>query len=184
MTERHTLITADQFFQLYRHKDEHFELVKGEVLELAMHGAVHGAISANIASVLGSFVHRTSLGRVVAGTGFRLESQPDTVRGPDVAFVTKERMPEEGLPRAFFIGAPDLAVEIVSPSDTAAELKSRVSDYLRNGTRRVWVVHPDSRSVVVYLAEGTWRMYSEDDTVEDEELLPGFSLPVPEIFGP
>ena len=183
MTERHTLLTAEEFFRLYSHKDEHFELVKGEVIKLAPPGWVHGGIAVNIAFALKSFLRQHDLGRVVVESGFRLESQPDTVRGPDVSFVTNERMPGEGPPHAFFMGPPDLAVEIVSPSDTAAELESRVSDYLRSGTRRVWVVHPGSRSVVAYMAEGIWRRYSEDETIEDEELLPGFSLPMREIFG-
>jgi len=120
---------------------------------------------------------------VVAESGFRLEQQPDTVRGPDVAFIARERIPAEGLPRAFFEGPPDLAVEIVSPSDTAADLEIRVHDYLRNGALRVWVVYPDSRRVAVHRRDGTARWYSEDAAIEDEGLLPGFSLPLREIFG-
>ena len=81
------------------------------------------------------------------------------------------------------ITPPDLAVEIVSPSDTAVELEVKVHDYLRNGALRVWVVYPDSRRVAVHRPDGTARWYSEDAAIEDEGLLPGFSLPLREIFG-
>ncbi len=184
MSEQRTLLTADEFFRLYSHKEGQYALVKGEVIEMSLPGGVHGGIAVNITIGLGSFVRRHDLGRVVVETGFRLESRPDTVRGPDVAFIAKDRVPAEGLPRAFFLGAPDLAVEIVSPSDSAAELEMKVSDYLRNGTRSVWVVYPDSQRVQVYRPDGTARCYSDDSTLEEPELLPGFSLPLQEVFGP
>jgi Uma2 family endonuclease len=82
----------------------------------------------------------------------------------------------------FFTGAPDLAVEVVSPSDTASEIEQKVQDYLRSGTQRVWVVYPDSRRVQVYSPDGTSRGYREDAAIEDQDLLPGFSLSLGEIF--
>ena len=183
MSQQRTLLTAGEFFRLYSHKEEHYELVKGEVIEMAPPGGIHGGIAVNISIALGTFVRQHNLGRVVVESGVWLERQPDTVRGPDVAFITRERIPAEGLPRGFFEGAPDLAVEIVSPSDTATDLEIRVHDYLRNGTQRVWVVYPDSRRVAVHRPDGTARWYSEDAAIEDQEFLPGFSLPLREIFG-
>jgi Uma2 family endonuclease len=183
MSQQRTLLTAGEFFRLYSSKEGHYELVKGKVIEMPPPGWVHGGIAVNIAISLGSFVRQHNLGVVVVESGVWLERQPDTVRGPDVAFVARERIPAEGLPRAFFEGAPDLAVEIVSPSDTAVELEAKVHDYLRNGTLRVWVVYPDSRRVAVHRPDGTARWYSEDAAIGDQEFLPGFSLPLREIFG-
>ncbi len=184
MSQQRTLLTADEFFRLYSHKEGQYALVKGEVIEMAPPGGVHGGIAVNIAIGLGSFVRQHDLGRVVVETGFRLESRPDTVRGPDVAFIAKDRVPAEGLPRAFFMGAPDLAVEIVSPSDSAGELEMKLSNYLSNGSSSVWVVYPDSQRVQVFRPDGSCRWYSEDSVIEEPELLPGFSLPLHEIFGP
>ncbi len=182
MTEQRTLLTADEFFRLYSHRDGDYELVKGEVVKMAPPGGVHGGTAVNIAIALGTFVRQHDLGRVVVESGFRLESQPDTVRGPDEGFITNQRLPSDGLPRAVFIGAPDLAGEVVSPSDTASEMEQKVQDYLRNGASRVWVVYPDTRTVGVYRPDGTARLYSGDSVIEDEELLPGFALPLSEIF--
>ena len=184
MSQRRTLLTADEFFRHYSHKEGHYELLKGEVIEMAPPGGVHGGIAVNIASELRTFVRQHDLGRVVVETGFRLVSRPDTVRGPDVAFIAKDRLPVEGLPRAFFMGAPDLAVEIVSHSDGAGELEMKVSDYLRNGSSSVWVVYPDGQRVQVFRSDGSGRWYSEDAAIEEQELLPGFRLPLHEIFGP
>lgn len=182
MTEQRTLLTQEEFFRLYSHREGDYELVKGEVIETPPPGIEHGGIAVNISSALHIFVRQHDLGRVVVEGGFCLECRPDTVRGPDVAFIRKERIPAEGLPRAFFQGAPDLAIEVVSPSDTAAELEEKVHHYLRNGTQRVWVVYPGSRRMAVYRPDGIARWYSEDETVTDEEFLPGFSLPLRDVF--
>lgn len=182
MTDRRTLMTADDSFCLYSHKDEHYELVKGKVVEMTPPGGVRGGIAVNIAIPLGTFVRSHDLGRVVVESGFHLERQPDTVRGPDVSFIRKERIPERGLPRAFFAGAPDLAVEIVSPSDSAAGLEAKVRDYLRAGSLRVWAVYPDSKGVAVHRPGGSVLWHGEGKTIEDEELFPGFSLGLDEIL--
>jgi Uma2 family endonuclease len=182
MTERRILMTAGDFFRQYSHKDEYYELVKGEVVEMTPPGGVHGGIAVNIAIPLGSFVRSHDLGRVVVESGFHLERQPDTVRGPDVSFIRKERIPQGGLPRAFFAGAPDLAVEIVSPSDSAAGLEAKVRDYLRAGSLRVWAVYPDSKGVAVHRPGGSVLWHGEGKTIEDEELFPGFSLGLDEIL--
>lgn len=183
MAEQKTLLTADDFFRQYSHKEGNYELVKGKVIEMPPPGGVHGGTAVNIAVALVTFVRQHDLGRVVVETGYRLAHQPDTVRGPDVSFVTKERMPTDGLPRAFFMGAPDLAVEIVSPSDSAGDLEMKVAEYLGSGTKSVWVVYPDSRRVVVHQPGGAAQTYGEDSTIEEPELLPGFSLSLSEIFG-
>ena len=182
MAEQRTLLSADDFFWQYSHKEGNYELVKGKVIEMPPPGGVHGGIAVNIVSPLGTFVRQREPGRVVVETGFRLEHQPDTVRGPDVSFVTKDRMPTDGLPRAFFMGAPDQAVEIVSPSDSAGDLEIKVAEYLSSGTKSFWAVYPDSRRVVVHRSGGIGQTHGEDFNLEEPEQLSGFSLSLGEIF--
>ncbi|MBM3941783.1 MAG: Uma2 family endonuclease [SAR202 cluster bacterium] len=153
-TQKTKLLTAEEFFQLYSSKEGHFELVKGEVVEMPPPGWNHGGVASNISSELRFFVRRHDLGRVVVETGFRLMSQPDNVRGPDAAFVVTERVPEPGF-SGYFQGPPDLAVEVVSPNDTASALDEQVQEYLRSGAQRVWVVYPATRTVVVYRSDST-----------------------------
>ena len=182
MTQQRTLLTAEEFFLRYSHKDQPYELVRGEVIELELPGWEHGRVAVTIAVPLGAFVREHDSGAVVLRSGYCIERQPDTVRGPDISFIRKERLPAEGLPRGFFEGPPDLAVEIVSPSDTAARLEAKVQEYLQNGALRVWVVYPDSRRAAVHRPDGSAQWYAGDAVLEDPELLPGFSLPLPEIF--
>ncbi len=182
MAEQRTLLTAEEFFWLYSHKEGDYELVRGEVIEMAPPGGIHGSTASNIVYFLQAYNRQHQIGRVVVETGFCLQCRPDTVRGPDVAFVRQERVPPEGMPRAYFQGPPDLAVEVVSPSDTAAELETKVYEYLNSGAQRVWVFYPDTRRVAVHRPDGTARWYTEEATLEDPELLPGFSLAIREVF--
>ena len=119
-------------------------------------------------------------------TGYRLERDPDTLRGPDVSFISADRVSAEGLGSAYVQGPPDLAVEVVSPSDSAAEVEGKVHDYLSSGlssgTRTVWMVYASTRKVLACSLDGSVRWYQEEDTLEDQELLPGFAVPVAEQF--
>ena len=183
MIQPRTLVTAKEFWELYAHKDfPKYELVKGELIEMAPPGGIHGGIAANLVAALHPYVRQNNLGQIMVETGYNLERDPDTVRAPDVSFIRAERVSPEGLPRGFVTGAPDLAVEVVSPSDTAAEVEAKVHDYLRSGTQRVWVVYSSTRRIVTYSVDGSVRWYHEGDSLQDEELLPGFSLPLREIF--
>ena len=183
MTQPSTLLTAEEFWIHYADKDfPLYELAKGELVEMAPPGGIHGGIAANITMALGLYVHQNNLGRIMVETGFHLERDPDTVRGPDVSFIRADRISAEGLPRGFIPGAPDLAVEVVSPSDAATEVEAKVHDYLRNGSQRVWVVYSTPRRVVVYSRNGSVRWFHEDDILEDEELFPGFALPLRDLF--
>ena len=182
MVEARTLVTADELLQTGKGPgDVNYELVKGELVEMPPPGEIHADISAELAARLRPYAREHGLGRVFVELGLRLGSRPDTVRTPDVSLIKTERLPER-LRRGFFPGAPDLAVEVVSPSDTATYLDSKVQDYLGHGAQRVWVVYPDTQSVVVYRPDGTGHRYGADDTLSDEELLPGFSLPLKELF--
>ncbi len=177
-----TLMTADQFFREYGGKEGWYELVRGEVVQLTLPGAVHGAVVVNIAATLEAHVRAHDLGLVMVASGFVVEHSPDTVRGPDVSFVSRARIAAGGVPVAFFQKAPDLAVEVVSPSDTAAELEVKVRDYLRNGAMQVWLAYPESRTLHVYHRDGTARWYGENETLDGGDVLPGFSVPVREFF--
>jgi len=158
------------------------ELVRGEVVSMTPPGGAHGGIAVMLAEGLNAHVRAHRLGRVMVETGYILFRDPDTVRAPDVSFLAAARIPGGRLPERFIEGAPDLAVEVVSPGDTHSEVQERVQDYLRAGSRQVWVVEPRTRSLTVYAPDGTARILGEADTLAAEELLPGFALPLRELF--
>ncbi len=107
---------------------------------------------------------------------------PTQLRGPDVSYVRADRIPPGGVPDAFWPIPPDLAVEIVSPSETANEVREKVRDFLAADTPLVWVVYPRTKEVVVHTADDLARTYSEDDMIEYPDVLPGFSCKVAELF--
>ncbi|MGD0898116.1 MAG: Uma2 family endonuclease [Thermoguttaceae bacterium] len=158
------------------------ELVRGELIIMSPAGAEHGWIITNIAVPLGRFVEQRSLGVVFgAGTGFRIGHSPDTVRAPDVAFVTAGRIGGK-LARGFFPGAPDLAVEVLSPDDRAGEVLAKVQDWLDAGCLAVWVADPRTRTVTVYHSRSDIVVLGESENISGGDLLPDFSLPVGELF--
>jgi Uma2 family endonuclease len=158
------------------------ELVRGELVMLVPAGPEHGWIAANVTAALVPFVKQGRLGRVFgAETGFQIGSDPDTVRAPDVAFVAAERLGPT-LTQGFFKGAPDLAVEVVSPNDRASAVLAKVQDWLDAGCRLVWVVDPQTRTLTVYRSRQDVTVLRISDTLTAANVLPGFSLPVAEIF--
>lgn len=191
MTQSRTLMTVEEFWKLYADKYPKYELVKGELVEMAPAGGVQARLASRIDYALRMFLREHPLGEVVVDLGFYLQRRPDTVRGPDVAFIRADHIPAEGLPEGFFTGAPDLAVEVVSPGDAAADLHQKVQDYLAHGTLAVWVLYPRTRHVLseaegsaaLYRADGSARLLTVGDSLADDELLPGFSLPLEELFG-
>jgi len=144
-------------------------------------GFDHGCIVSDITAILREFVRAGKLGLVAVEAGFCVSHDPDTVRSPDVAFVRAERIPPGGV-RAFFDGAPDLAVEVISPSDRASEVIAKAGDWLHFGCAAVWVIDPETKTVTVYSARPQTLFLSVKDTLTCEELLPGFSLPISQIF--
>ena len=129
------------------------------------------------------FVRRHGLGKVYnADTGFVLFEEPPTVRAPDVAFVSRSRLPSPEESVSFGRLAPDLAVEVLSPSNTATAILDKVEDYLEAGTRLVWVVEPHRRSVTVYRSRNEIRLLGQGDELDGYDVLPGFSLQISEVF--
>lgn len=174
--------TASELFEM---PDDGFryELVKGELRKMSPSGSEHGAIVVNITVLLGQHVKANKLGVCFgAETGFKISSDPDTVRAPDVSFVRRERIPETGIPKKFWQGAPDLAVEVVSPGDTYNEVEDKVGQWLAAGARAVWVLNPNCRSVTVYRSAAEVTRLSEGDELDGGGVVPGFRCKVSEIF--
>jgi Uma2 family endonuclease len=117
-----------------------------------------------------------------ADTGFKLESDPDTVRAPDVAFIARDRIPAGGVPKAFWQYAPDLAAEVLSPSDRRSEVNEKISQYLRLGVKVVWFVEPSPRRVTIFRPGEPPQILGETDTLDGGDLLPGFCYPLARLF--
>ena len=156
------LLTAEDLYGMPE-EDERYELVEGRLVVSEPPGWTHGSIAANIAALLLGFVRPRRLGAVVVESGYVLARGPDTVRGPDVSFVRADRVPHADVAHRFYEGAPDLAVEIVSPDDRAREIARKVANYLQAGTRAVWVVYPDLGTVVVHTPDGLSRRHGAGD---------------------
>jgi len=160
-----------------------YELVKGELRRMPPPGDQHGWVGMNLGGPLHTFVKENKLGVVyLAETGFKLESDPDTVRAPDVAFVRQERVQETGPLQGYRFGAPDLVVEVLSPRDTIREVEEKVWEWLMAGARMVWVVSPKLRTVTVYRSLTDIVTLTEKDTLDGGDVVPGFKIRVGDIF--
>jgi len=160
-----------------------YELQAGLLISEPLPGGRHGRVTAAVAEILRAHVKKLRLGVVFAGdSGFILARKPDTVRGPDVAFVSRERFERSGDTVKAFAGAPDLAVEVLSPSNTATGMHAKVADYLAAGARRVWVVDPEVRAVTVYASLLWPHVLREGDVLEGDDVIPGFQVRVGELF--
>lgn len=158
------------------------ELVRGELVIMNPAGFEHGWIVNNISFAITRLVKERRLGIVTgAETGFQIGHDPDTVRAPDVGFVSSDRVPSKAT-KGFFLGAPDLAVEVLSPSDRAVAVTAKVQDWLASGCRAVWVVDPGTKSVTVYRGLDRVAVLSHTEILTCDGILPDFSLPVGEIF--
>jgi Uma2 family endonuclease len=175
------LITAEELVRVSP-PHQQVELVRGHLIVREPPGTWHGRIANNLAFALTAFVRPRGLGTVFSqDTGFKIGSDPDTVRGPDVAFVSTDRLGD--IPhRGFATLAPDLVAEVLSPDDSAAEVLAKVADWLRAGTKLAWVVDPRRAEVRVYRPDGSTSTVPDGADLSGEEVLPGFSCPVREIF--
>lgn len=174
-TTKPKLLTADDLLRL------HSEGVKGELIMGVLHkkvssGLEHGQFVANHLIALGPFIKARRLGRLFGSdTGVQLERGPDTVREPDVAFISAERMPLGVRERRYAQVVPDLVVEIVSPNDRPVPVFDKEQMWLRHGVRLVWITDPEARTITALPQSGPTQTFTEADTLDGEDVLPGFT---------
>lgn len=175
------LMTAEELLQTSV-PNKRTELVRGRLIVHEPPGGRHGNVTANLTARLWNQVDLTGAGRVFAGdTGFTLTRNPDTVRGPDIAFVRRERLPEP-VPTSFLESAPDLVVEVLSPTDRPGETLAKIGDWLEAGARLVWVIDPERRVARVYRQDGSESLLTEENDLDGEDVLPGFRCSVRSIL--
>jgi len=174
-----TLITAEQL--LARAGNGRAELVRGELVELMPVGLLHSRLVGRLLAWLVVFLDKHKLGMAGTELGVVLARDPDLVLAPDIYFLSKARVSHPTSTR-FFDGAPDLAVEVLSPDDRAGKPQEKIRDYLKAGTQQVWIVDPDSSTVTVHLPGGAAQTYSGDIEVAGGDMLPGFSFRPAELF--
>jgi Uma2 family endonuclease len=176
------LLTVEEFARLDAVGDR-YELIEGELVKMPGSGFNHSAIAVAIAAELRAHVRRHHLGRVTgADGGYIFSRNPDTVLIPDVAFVRAERLPPRSEQAGFLAVVPDLVVEVVSPHDRLGDVASKVARYLRAGVATVWVVDPSVMTISVHVGEQAARLLGVDDTLDGGDLIPGFRIPVVELF--
>ncbi len=175
-------MTIEEFEQMSDPGEYSYELVRGWLVREPRPKEMHGSLQLWLGHFLLEFVARNRLGLVVTDTGYVLSEQGQTVRGPDVAFVTAARLEGGPLEEHFRRGPPDLAVEVLSPSNRRRQVAEKVTEYLAAGARAVWVVDPRNRSVTVYRAGADPRVYGAEEELDGGEVLPGFRLPLSKLF--
>jgi Uma2 family endonuclease len=175
------LVTAEEL-ERFPSDDRRYELVKGRVVRMSPVGSRHGGVTIGLAFLLVQHVRAHALGAVVTEVGFVLATKPDTVRAPDLAFIRRGRIPATGLPRGFWKGSPDLAVEVLSPDDTPSEVRTKVDEYLRYGVPLVLTVDPDEKTVAVFRANAAPATLGMDQQLDLSDVVPGFRCDVRGIF--
>lgn len=177
----HRSLTAEEF--VYQQPDDvRCELVAGEMVMEPLPGAEHGFLAGSFVYYLRSFAELHGLGRVLGETGYVLERGPDTVRGPDVSFVSHARWATLADKQKFFEGPPDLAIEIASPDDSRPQLAAKARGYLAAGALLVWVVWPKRKCVEVFRPGSSPQLLGPESALDGGEVLPGFRLPVALVF--
>jgi Uma2 family endonuclease len=176
------LLTAEEFSRLPQPEDgTRQELIEGVVVTMPPPGGRHGVCCLKVGRKVGNFVEEHQLGTTTSNdAGFITQRDPDTVRGADVAFWSKERLSEA--PTGYIEVLPDLAVEVVSPDDHFSRVQKKVAHYLNRGVRLLWVVDPDDRSLTVYRPDKPLRILGAGDTLTGEDVLLGFSCRVADIL--
>jgi len=187
MTIQEKLYSIDEFWEiahLAENDEKRLELVEGVIYEMPPAGGEHGEIGANLLITIGSRIRQYKLGHVTtAETGYILftnDNGKDTVRAPDVGYISYERMPDR-LPPTYIPLPPDLAIEVVSPNDKPADIEDKVKDYLRAGVHMFVFVYPSTKSVYAFKGNEVVRL-SGDDVLDFAPVLPGFSMRISEMF--
>lgn len=180
------LMTADELLALPTYGeggDRRYELIRGELKRMSPTKPLHGVICARVAGELYAHVRARKLGLVFgAETGFLVETNPDSVVGADAAYVSRDRLAGVESLDNFFPFAPDLAVEVLSPSNTVNEMDEKVALYFAAGSRAVWVINPKRRTVAVYSSPTEVRILTGNETLSGGDVLPGFTLELSELF--
>ena len=182
MVAKTAAVTAAELLEM---NEDHcrYELVRGELRQYPLNDAWHGQMSLHIVVALGSYVKAHNLGKVyVANTGFLIGSDPDHVRAPDIAFVRQERVAATGRRTGYWPGAPDLAVEVISPNDRYTEVEEKVADWLAAGVQLVVLVNPRNRTVTCRRPGQSPVILTEQDTLEGGDVVPGWQMAVGDIF--
>lgn len=176
------LLTAEEFFLLPQPDDgSQQELVRGEIITMAPPGGMHGVSCNKAGRKIGNFVDDGPGGTVTSNdTGFITERHPDSVRGPDVAYWSKERLKE--VPVGYIEIAPDMLVEMLSPSNTWKQIRKKLEEYFARGVRLVWVISPEDRTLTIYRTLDEGRVLHENAVVTGEDVLPGFTCRVNELL--
>jgi Uma2 family endonuclease len=181
------LITADELLVMPPYDENgnqcRLEVIRGKLRTKDLFSPAHGIICADLGVALGTFVQDHDLGFVFStGTGFVLEHEPDTVLGIDVSYVSYERLNGVENLDHFLPYAPDLAVDVLSPNDSADETDERVGLYFAAGAQAVWAFDPKKRTTAVYTSPTDVRILGEHDTLDGGEVLPGFKLDLSKLF--
>ena len=186
MTVTEKLFTAEDLARLPEPVNGgKLELVAGRVVEMAPPFGDHSLAQANMFGPIDAFIRKHDLGRAYGEAGFKLFTHPDTVRAPDLAFLSWSRLGDRRAPRSYFPITPDLAIEVKSSDDTEPEVLGKVAEYLEAGSQRVWVVRPVQRTVAVHYPDGTVRVFREGEVLTSAEAgfeVDGFELPMADVF--
>lgn len=178
LSSPHRLWTADELLAL-PDDDQHYELVAGELEVMPPAGGRHGQIIMGLGILLGHHVRAHRLGVIFSpDTGFVLARNPDTVRAPDLGFLSATRLRPSEVGAGYLEGAPDLAVEVLSPRDRKRKMEEKVADYLARGARLVWVIDSRRRSVAVHAPGAAPRVLGADDLLDGGDVVPGFACRV------
>jgi Uma2 family endonuclease len=173
-------LTLEQFAQLPGDDARH-EMDAGTLITLPPAKSLHALIALTVLEALQSYLRASAVSRAIPEAGYVLSRDPLTIRQPDVSVLSKARIAATNAD-SYFEGAPDLAVEVVSPSDSAQELESKVGQYLQAGAKQVWVLYPKTRNIHLFSAGAPVRILDENQVLEGGELLPGFSVRVADLF--
>lgn len=171
-------MTAEELMNLDDNSHRH-ELIKGELLTMPPPGYPHGTVTMNLAMLLGSYVKTHDLGVAAAESGFKLETDPDTVLAPDISFTARDRVGTRS--EGYRLGPPDLAIEVQSPGDRKTQIDRKTALWLQHGAKSVWNVNLRTRTVEIVRADGERKLLHETDELVDDTV-PGFRVQVSEIF--